>query len=270
MIDIFLPRYFEIFSYKLYLQPLFNILAFAASFFLLLYLSQRYKISKKHIVRIYALILFFGIYLGPSILYFFGPWGNDYGFTEKLWYVFYPFSGGMVYIGGLIAAIIAVSFYLRLNRLDYWRYADFLMIGVPFAQFIGRFGCLAQGCCMGISTDVSWAIMRDGNLIHPTQLYLSLNGLFLFGLIFYLSRKKLYQGTIFCLYFILYSSSRFVIEFFRRYEWRYLGLSLTQYILLILFIVFSIILFQRLYFSKFLYKLYFIKKFRNRKLKKKR
>ena len=187
MLNIYLPKFVEILSYKIYLQPSINGLAYIFSFLLLFFLLKKYKINKKHLINIYILILIFGLYLGPKILYFFGPWGIDYSFSQKLQHIFIPFTSGMVYIGGAVAAIISVSIYLIIKRVDYWRYADFLMIGVPFAQFIGRFGCFAQGCCYGIVTSVPWAIMRSGDLIHPTQLYLALNGLFLFGLILYLS-----------------------------------------------------------------------------------
>ena len=66
--------------------------------------------------------------------------------------------------------------------------------------------------------------------LHPTQLYESLSEAILFGILFWRIRRPHAQGTIIGLYLILYSVSRFVIEFYRVHEQaKQLGLSLTQW-----------------------------------------
>lgn len=222
-----------------------NILAFLTSYLTLIYLAPRFKIERKHIHVIFILILIFGLYLGPQIFYFFGPWGTKYGLLESFVKAINPLSTGRVYIGGLIFTTLAIAFYLKFKGLDFWKYADFLVIGIPIAQFAGRIGCLFNGCCYGIETGVPWAILHDGLMTHPTQIYLALNGLLLFGLMLYLSRKNLEKGTLFILYFMLYSATRFVIEFFRDYGWHYFGLSFTQIACIFLFLFFGILFWKK-------------------------
>ena len=210
-----------------------------------MYLAPRYRIDRKHLGMIYLLVLIFGLYLGPQFFYFFGPWGSGYTFWESLLKAINPLSTGRVYVGGLVFTSISIAAYLKIRNLDFFRYADFLVIGIPIAQFVGRIGCLFNGCCYGIETSVPWAILHDGLMTHPTQIYLALNGLFLFGLMLYLSRKDLQKGTLFMLYFMLYSISRFFIDFFRSYDWHFLGLSFTQVICIFVFLFFGILFWKK-------------------------
>jgi phosphatidylglycerol:prolipoprotein diacylglycerol transferase len=51
--------------------------------------------------------------------------------------------------------------------------------------------------------------------LHPTQVYLSLNAVFIFIFLMWLSKRKVFDGQILWTYGILYSIGRFVIEYFR-------------------------------------------------------
>ena len=51
--------------------------------------------------------------------------------------------------------------------------------------------------------------------MHPTQVYLSLNAVFIFIFLMWLSKRKVFDGQILWSYGILYSIGRFVIEYFR-------------------------------------------------------
>ena len=52
----------------------------------------------------------------------------------------------------------------------------------------------------------------------PTQLYSSLYGFLIFFILLWMKKYKKYDGHIFLNFLVLYSISRFVIEFFRFYE----------------------------------------------------
>ncbi|MBT3516303.1 MAG: prolipoprotein diacylglyceryl transferase, partial [Nitrospina sp.] len=51
--------------------------------------------------------------------------------------------------------------------------------------------------------------------LHPTQIYLSINALFIFIFLMILSKKKVFDGQVLWSYGILYSIGRFLIEYFR-------------------------------------------------------
>jgi phosphatidylglycerol:prolipoprotein diacylglycerol transferase len=143
-------------------------------------------------------------------------------------------SGGVFY-GGLLAALPVAWWYTRRHRLAGWRVADVLAPGVVIGQAIGRLGCLAAGCCWGIEARVAgsqepsipWAItftnleayqkvgMPLGTPLHPTQIYESLAALLIFAALLWVARRKRFHGQVTAGYLLLYSTARFVIEFFR-------------------------------------------------------
>jgi len=51
--------------------------------------------------------------------------------------------------------------------------------------------------------------------LHPTQIYLSLNALLIFGILIWLRKRKTFDGQLIWTYGILYSIGRFIIEYFR-------------------------------------------------------
>jgi phosphatidylglycerol:prolipoprotein diacylglycerol transferase len=67
-------------------------------------------------------------------------------------------QGGLELLGGVIAAIGFVWFYLWKYKLPKRLYLDILAIGLMVGLGFGRFGCLMNGCCYGKCTEVSWAV----------------------------------------------------------------------------------------------------------------
>ncbi|HTP88583.1 MAG TPA: prolipoprotein diacylglyceryl transferase [Bryobacteraceae bacterium] len=147
-----------------------------------------------------------------------------------------------VYQGGLILGIIVAAWYIRSQKLPWLTTFDVFSPGIAAGHAIGRLGCFAAGCCWGIPTRLPWGVtfrspqaydltgVPLGIPLHPTQLYESLSEAILFAILFWRIRRPHAQGTIIGLYLILYSISRFVIEFYRFHEQaRQLGLSLTQW-----------------------------------------
>ncbi|MDH5457390.1 MAG: prolipoprotein diacylglyceryl transferase, partial [Nitrospinota bacterium] len=51
--------------------------------------------------------------------------------------------------------------------------------------------------------------------LHPTQVYLSINAIIIFGILVWLRKRKTFNGQVFWVYGILYSIGRFIIEFYR-------------------------------------------------------
>lgn len=136
-------------------------------------------------------------------------------------------SGGVFY-GGLVAAIVVCIYQLRKHKLPLWHSGDLFAPGIALGYFVGRLGCLAAGCCFGKPTDVAWAVTFTNpvaNLnvgtplnipLHPTQLYESAAGLLIFLILIATERRgRAFAGRTFWLFVLLYSISRFIIEFYR-------------------------------------------------------
>ena len=132
-------------------------------------------------------------------------------------------KGGLVYYGGLFGAVLVAFYFIKKNPMPLWKVADIAAPSLAIGQAIGRWGCFFAGCCYGLQSDLPWAItFTDGRSLaplniplHPTQVYLSLNALFIFSVLIWVRKRKSFDGQLFWLYGILYSIGRFLIEFFR-------------------------------------------------------
>jgi phosphatidylglycerol:prolipoprotein diacylglycerol transferase len=131
--------------------------------------------------------------------------------------------GGLVFYGGFIAAFVTALWFIRKRGLPLWKTTDILAPPIAFGQFVGRIGCFFAGCCYGRACSLPWAVTfthpeslaPKGIPLHPTQLYSSLNGLFMFVVLMGLRRVKAFEGQIFWAYVLLYGVTRSIIEFFR-------------------------------------------------------
>jgi phosphatidylglycerol:prolipoprotein diacylglycerol transferase len=148
-----------------------------------------------------------------------------------------------VYQGGFLLAFITAILYMRHNRLPVLPTCDVFAPGLALGQAIGRLGCFSAGCCWGLECHLPWAVTFKnveaykltgvplGVPLHPTQLYESLADAIIFAFLYRTIEKPHSAGSILGWYLALYSSARFVIEFFRFHEQGlHYGLSYTQWI----------------------------------------
>ena len=67
-------------------------------------------------------------------------------------------SGGLIYYGGVLGAMILVIGYLAIKRLPIRRYLDILGVSLMIGLAFGRTGCLLNGCCFGGPAREDWAL----------------------------------------------------------------------------------------------------------------
>lgn len=140
-------------------------------------------------------------------------------------------SGGVFY-GGLIGGFLTVAGLMWYYRLSFWKVADAFAPAVALGQAFGRQGCFAAGCCWGKPTDMFFGVHftdagheytgvpmygPSGNdlYLYPTQLIESFTMFAVFALLYWLHRRKKFDGQILIAYGIIYSIFRFLIEFIR-------------------------------------------------------
>jgi phosphatidylglycerol:prolipoprotein diacylglycerol transferase len=136
-------------------------------------------------------------------------------------------SGGVFY-GGLILAVVVALVYIRRVSLPLWTTCDVFAPGIALGHVVGRFGCLFAGCCFGKPTTLPWGITFTdtfaaanvgtplGVPLHPTPLYEAGAEFLILVLLLMTERKgRPFPGRTFWLYMLLYSVSRFIIEFYR-------------------------------------------------------
>lgn len=143
-----------------------------------------------------------------------------------------PAAGGRTVLGGIICGWIAVEIAKRRLGISYSTGMPFAL-ALPAGEAVGRIGCWFIGCCGGQTCSLPWAVLHDGNAVHPSQLYMSGGLLILFTALLLLRPLLAREGDLFLCYFAGYGLLRFIVEFSRSQDALLLGLSLAQWICLL-------------------------------------
>lgn len=138
-------------------------------------------------------------------------------------------NGGLAIHGALIAGIVAGVLFCRKRKIKILQLLDIVMPSVSLGQSIGRWGNFVNQEAYGGPTDLPWAIVVNGQKVHPTFLYESIIDFTLFiFLTWYMRKKKTTDGQVFSLYLILYSAGRFFVEGLRTDSLMFLGMRVAQ------------------------------------------
>jgi len=162
-----------------------------------------------------AVGLVVGARVGYIIFYELGKWMQD----DPL-LIFKVWEGGMSFHGGLIGTALGLFLYARKVGRHWLDMVDFVAPFAPIGIFCGRIGNFIGGELYGRATDVPWAMVfpddDKGLPRHPSQLYEAfLEGICLFIILFWYSRKPRPRGAVIGMFVMLYGVFRFSVEFFR-------------------------------------------------------
>lgn len=124
-------------------------------------------------------------------------------------------GGGLAIHGGLIFGIAAAVILCRLWNQNIFNALDLAMPAVALAQAVGRWGNYFNSEAHGGPTNLPWAIMADGQSVHPAFLYESIWCFMMFGVLLYVDNKRRFYGQTALMYGILYSFERFFVEYIR-------------------------------------------------------
>ena len=147
--------------------------------------------------------------LGARLYYVIFNWGY---YSQNPSQILNFRGGGMAIHGALIAGVLTGYIYTRIKKINFLKMADAVIIGMPLAQAIGRWGNFINGEAHGGPTDLPWGIMVNGEKVHPTFLYESIWNVGVFVVLWLFRKKKQYEGQIIVWYAGLYSLGRFFIE----------------------------------------------------------
>ncbi|MES2553485.1 MAG: prolipoprotein diacylglyceryl transferase [Pseudomonadota bacterium] len=148
-------------------------------------------------------------------------------FIEHPLEIFALWQGGMSFHGGFLGVLAAMVVFSRKYQKPWLSIMDFVAPLVPIGLGAGRMGNFINGELWGRPTDIPWGMVFprvDDLARHPSQLYeFGLEGIVLFGLLWWYSSKPRPAGTISALFLLGYGSFRFIAEFTREPD-SYLGL----------------------------------------------
>ena len=168
--------------------------------------------------------------------------------------------GGLVWYGGFLLATALVVWEVRRQKLPLGRTADACAPAIALAYAVGRLGCFFVGDDWGRPTD-SWVgiafprgtpptrvdvIERDFGItvdpalverygdvvpVHPTQLYEVGMSTLIFFLLWRIRGRERPAGQLFMMWLALAGMERFIVEFFRAKDDRFLaGFTVAQLI----------------------------------------
>ena len=176
--------------------------------FLALKEGKRVKISEDDILNLAIIAIPCGL-LGARLYYVIFNWS---WYSKHMSEILNFRGGGMAIHGALIGGILAGFIYTKIKKINFFKMADTVMIGIPLGQAIGRWGNYINGEAHGGPTSLPWGIMVDGVKVHPTFLYESIWDLGIFIFLWFFRKHKKYEGQLAIYYLILYSLGRFFIE----------------------------------------------------------
>ncbi len=153
--------------------------------------------------------------------------------------------GGLAIHGGLIFGLLTAAILCHLWNISPANLLDLMAPPIALAQSIGRWGNFFNMEAHGGPTDLPWAILVNGETVHPTFLYESLWCFMLFFLLSYIDNHRKYQGQTFLFYGMLYSLERFFVEQLRTDSLMLGPMRVAQLVSGIVFIIFAALIVYR-------------------------
>ena len=175
-------------------------------------------------------------------------------YRQKPWLIFWPFNeagqftglAGMSFHGGVIGGLLGMVIWCLTHKRPLWKWVDAMAVAIPLGYTFGRLGNFLNGELYGRITTMPWGMIFPGaqrfsvsipwvkdfveqagltiaenaRLInlprHPSQLYEAFfEGIVLFVIMWFLRKKKPFDGFMAGMFLIGYGTFRFIIEYFR-------------------------------------------------------
>lgn len=176
-------------------------------------IANRGKVKKEVLEKVMTWAIIGGV-IGARIYHVADFWGRYY--STNLNKILYFWEGGLGIWGALAGGVLGVLLFCYFNKLNFLRFIDILIIGMPLAQVIGRVGNYINGEIVGKNGEPLFAYEGALNLI-------------LFGLLWKISRKQKKTGFVFGVYLVGYGVIRAVLENLRPTEsiWKLFGVPMA-------------------------------------------
>jgi phosphatidylglycerol:prolipoprotein diacylglycerol transferase len=184
--------------------------------------ARTLDLDRERVFNVCFALLFLGL-AGARLLYGLVHYEK---YAGKPLEIFAIWNGGLTWYGGLIGGLLWLSWYLpRHPEMKGWALLDVLALGTCLGIFVGRWASFLSGEDFGkpAPEGLPWAVTFTNEhsiaprfqALHPTQLYHSLHGLLLFGVLLLLARRKPYPGRVAGAFLVLYAVGHAVIEIWR-------------------------------------------------------
>jgi phosphatidylglycerol:prolipoprotein diacylglycerol transferase len=153
------------------------------------------------------------------------------------------FSGsGLIWYGGAIGGALGVVIWARVRRMLNLTLLDICAPALAIGYAVGRIGCQLSGDGdYGTAWDGPWAMAYPNGTVptdvtvHPTPIYETL-AMGLAAYVLWRLRDAFQPGLLFALYLVFAGVERFLVEFIRRNDDVFAGLTQAQLISVVMFV----------------------------------
>lgn len=231
------PVLFHIFGLEVRFYGLFYLLSFILAYFLIKTLAKENKLNlKKEDIFDFLFYTLVGGIVGARIGYVLSHLSN---YSNNLLSGLYIWQGGLAFHGGLIGAIIVALVFCKKKKVNFYKLADVTVIPLALGIGLVRIANFLNGELYGRLTNLPWGVkFKDvQGFRHPYQIYSSIKGILIFCILFFVRKKKHKDGFIFWLFISLYSLFRLIIEFYKEQILLFYGISFTQILSIIMFLI---------------------------------
>ncbi len=163
-----------------------------------------------------------GARLGHVFFYDFEKFKEDPAWLFRIW------EGGLASHGGVIGLLIAMWLFTKLRRQSFIEGCDRFAFSAALGATLVRIGNFFNSEILGRVTDQTWGVRfvrvdgPNGPLRHPSQLYEVALGLFVMASLFIadraLGKEKRPRGVLISLFFALYFTGRYLIEYVKEFQ----------------------------------------------------
>lgn len=222
---------FYVGPFLIYYYGIIIMLGVIAAVWLSIHEAKRRKLDSEYIWDMVPWLIIAGI-IGARLWHVLTP-SKSMGVDASYYFshpveIFRIRQGGLGIPGAVIGGVVALIFYARKHKLNFFTWADIIAPGLALAQAIGRWGNFINQELYGGPTDLPWAIFIDEahrlpeymdiGYYHPMFLYESLWNLFNMFVLLFIGRsfkEKLLPGDLLWTYLVIYPLGRFLLEFMR-------------------------------------------------------
>lgn len=216
---------FRLFGINVYWYGLLIASSVVISLFLAYRASHKFGVDKDHVLDtiiaiVPAMIIFARLYYVVFALdEFKGNWAGIFNLR----------NGGLAFYGGVIGGVLAAYIVTRIRKIPFSRLSDLLIVYLPLAQGIGRWGNFFNQEAFGTNTRLPWGMISEGTKdylskiggfdplmpVHPTFMYEFLANMLIFVLLIFVREKSKRPFETTAVYFMAYGLVRFFTESIR-------------------------------------------------------
>lgn len=127
----------------------FLMIGFLSAVWLAMRRAQRVKANPDVVLDMSFLALVFGVG-GARVFYVVHYWQSQFAdLPNRFWAIINITQGGLEFLGGFVAATLAIVIYAVLKKVSIRLYLDTLAPSAMWGLAFGRVGCFFNGCCFG-------------------------------------------------------------------------------------------------------------------------